>query len=112
VERLADWTEELEQHGLAKLVSYRGKNGGLTLLPRLTSDNAGLVTIYADSKAGPLQFWRSVFDRRAPHSIDAVQAVLGAELARGNFTVSVSEQLLDALTGAYREAVGKGTTRP
>jgi hypothetical protein len=110
--RLAEWADALEQAGLVKLVSYRGKNGGVTMLPRLASDNAGLVTIYADSRPGPLQFWRSVFERRAPHSIDLVQAALGAELTRGNFTSAVSEQLLDALTSAYREAVGEGATSP
>jgi hypothetical protein len=52
-----------------------------------------------------LQFWPSVFERRAPRSIDPVQAALGAELTRGKFTASVSEQLLAALTNAYREAV-------
>jgi hypothetical protein len=105
VERLADWAEALEQDGLVNLVSYVGKNGRATLLPRLASDNAGLVTIYADSRPGPLQFWPSVFERRAPRSIDPVQAALGAELTRGKFTASVSEQLLAALTNAYREAV-------
>jgi hypothetical protein len=110
--RLADWADTLEQAGLVKLVTYRGKNGGVTMLPRLASDNAGLVTIYADSKPGPLQFWRSVFERRAPHSIDPVQAALGAELTRGNFTAAVSDQLLDALTSAYREAVGEDAASP
>jgi hypothetical protein len=49
LQRLAEWAEALEQGGLVRLVSYVGKNGGVTLLPRLASDNAGLVTIYADS---------------------------------------------------------------
>ena len=80
--RLADWADGLERQGLVSLVSYIGKNGGVTLLPRLASDNAGLVTIYADSKPGPLQFWPSVFERRAPRSIDAVEAILGAELTQ------------------------------
>lgn len=103
--RLADWADGLEREGLVSLVSYVGKNGGVTLLPRLASDNAGLVTIYADSKPGPLQFWPSVFERRAPHSIESVQATLGSELTRGKFTASVPAQLLDTLTKAYREAV-------
>jgi hypothetical protein len=111
LQRLAEWAEALEQGGLVRLVSYVGKNGGVTLLPRLASDNAGLVTIYADSKPGPLQFWPSVFERRAPRSIDAVQAALGSELKRGKFTAVVSDQLLDALTNAYREAVSGASVR-
>lgn len=93
------------------MVSYVGKNGGVTLLLRLASDNAGLVTIYADSQPGPLQFWPSVFERRAPRSIDLVQAALGSELKRGRFTAVVSDQLLDALTNAYREAVSGASAR-
>ena len=108
--RLADWADGLEREGLVSLVSYVGKNGGVTLLPRLASDNAGLVTIYADSKPGPLQFWPSVFERRAPHSIEPVQATLGSELTRGKFTASVPAQLLDTLTKAYREAVSGPST--
>lgn len=103
--RLADWADGLEREGLVSLVSYVGKNGGVTLLPRLASDNAGLVTIYADSKSGPLQFWPSVFERRAPHSIESVEATLGSELTRGKFTASFPRKLLDTLTKAYREAV-------
>jgi len=41
---------------------------------------------------------------RAPHCIPAVQAALGAEPKQGNATHDVSEQLLETLTRAYREA--------
>jgi hypothetical protein len=108
LQRLADWADTLQADNLVNLSSYRGKQGIVTLLPRLASDNAGLVTIYSDAKSAYLQFWRGVFERRAPQSIPAVQAALGAELKQGNTTHTVSEQLLDALTGAYREAVSRG----
>jgi hypothetical protein len=107
LERLADWADTLERDGLVKLASYRGKRGIVTLLPRLASDNAGLVTIYSDIKSAYLQFWRGVFERRAPHSIPPVEAALGAELKQGNSTHTITGQLLDALTIAYREASGK-----
>jgi hypothetical protein len=107
LQRLADWADTLQAENLVNLSSYRGKQGIVTLLPRLASDNAGLVTIYSDAKSAYLQFWRGVFERRAPQSIPAVQAALGAELRQGNTTHVVSEQLLQALTSAYREAVGK-----
>ena len=51
-----------------------------------------------------MQFWRSVFERRAPRSIPAVEAALGTELKQGNATHQFAEPLLQALTQAYREA--------
>ena len=81
----------------------------ITLLPRLASDNAGLVTIYNDKKSAYMQFWRGVFERRAPLSIPVVEATAGTELKQGNWTPRISEDLLDALTRAYQEAVGQTT---
>jgi len=106
LERLADWADALERDGLVRLSTYYGKNGMVTLLPRLASDNAGLVTIYNDKKTAFLQFWRGVFERRAPLSITAVEATAGTEVKQGNWTPHISEELLDALTSAYQEAVG------
>ena len=63
------WADTLEGTGLVKLATYRGKDGMTTLLPRLAVDNAGLVTIYCDNGSAYLQFWRSVFERRAPRSL-------------------------------------------
>lgn len=102
--RAADWADSLEREGLVKLSSYRGKGGIVSLLPRLASDNAGLVTIYSDIKSAYMQFWRGVFERRAPHSIPAVEAAIGAELRQGNSTRDFTQELLSALTRAYREA--------
>jgi hypothetical protein len=107
LEHLADWADTLERDGLAKLTSYRGKRGIVTLLPRLASDNAGLVSIYSDVKSAYLQFWRGVFERRAPRSIPAVEEALGAELKQGNSTHTITERLLHALARAYREAAGQ-----
>ena len=109
--RLADWADTLERDGLVKLASFRGKKGITTLLPRLASDDAGLVSISSDAKSAYMQFWRSVFERRASHSIAAVEATLGAELKQGNSTHAVSETLLDALSLAYQEAAGKTADR-
>jgi hypothetical protein len=107
LEHLADWADTLERDGLVKLTSYRGKRGIVTLLPRLPSDNAGLVSIYSDVKSAYLQFWRGVFERRAPRSIPAVEEALGAELRQGNSTHTITEQLLHALARAYREAAAQ-----
>jgi hypothetical protein len=61
---------------LVKLTSFRGKKGITTLLSRLASDDSGLVSIASDTKSAYMQFWRNVFERRAPHSIAAVEAAL------------------------------------
>jgi hypothetical protein len=110
--RLADWADTLHDNRLVALSSYRGKRGVVTLLPRLAADNAGLVTIYNDRHSAYLQFWRGVFERRAPHAIAAVEAALHGELRQGNTTRDVSDQLLDALTAAYREATNATHPNP
>jgi hypothetical protein len=111
LERLAGWADALDSEGLVKLVSFRGRKGITSLLPRLASDGAGLVSIAIDSRSAYMQFWRSVFERRAPQSITAVQAALGAELRQGNATHSFPEPLLEAIAQAYREAAGRTKRR-
>jgi hypothetical protein len=100
--RLYDWAILLEQEGLVRLSTYHGKNR-LTLLPYLIGDDAGLVTIWNDNGAY-LSVWRSVFERRAPKSIPEVEAVIGAQIGNGNSVRLLSDEVLAALTVAYREA--------
>jgi hypothetical protein len=102
--RLADWADTLEHDGLVKLFTYRGKNGITSLQPYLLDDNAGLVVISSGKGSAYMQFWRSVFERRAPRSIPAVEAALGTELKQGNSTHEFAQPLLEALTLAHREA--------
>jgi hypothetical protein len=104
LQRLADWAVALEDRGLAQLSTYHGKAGITTLLPRL-SDGVGLVTIYKDTRSAYMQFWRSVFKRRAPQSLPDVEAEVGEPGVRqGNVVREVSDELLSALTAAYDEA--------
>ena len=47
---------------------------------------------------------RSVFGRRAPNSIDAVERLIAPlHLGQGNVVRAVSDELLEAFTHAYRE---------
>jgi hypothetical protein len=110
--RLADWAETLERDGLVRLFTYRGSSGIATLLPYLLADDAGLVVIACGKGSDYMQFWRSVFERRAPHSIPAVEAELGTELKQGNSTREFAQPLLDALTLAYRETAGSLRRQP
>ena len=88
-----------------RLGTYHAKGGDMmTLLPKLCADNASLVTIYNDRGTPSLQFWRSVFERRAPESLPRVEQLATVEVGQGKTTYEVSEELLEALTDAYREA--------
>jgi hypothetical protein len=103
---LADWADALERDGLVRLFTYRGTSGITTLLPYLLGEDAGLVAIACGKGSDYMQFWRSVFERRAPYSIAAVEAALGTELKQGNATRDFAEPLLNALALAYRETIG------
>jgi hypothetical protein len=103
--RLADWAETIERDHLVRLITYRGKSGITTLLPYVIGDDAGLVSIVSGKGSAYMTFFRSVFERRAPKSISAVETALGTELKQGNSTREFAQPLLDALTLAHREAV-------
>jgi hypothetical protein len=103
--RLHEWAVSLDREGLVRLGTYHAKGGAITtLLPSLRADNAGLVTIYNDHGTARLQFWRSVFERRAPENLPRVEQVAPARVGQGNSTQELSDELLEALTDAYREA--------
>ncbi len=105
LQRVCNWAIALEKEHLVKLSTYHGKAGILTLLPRLRADNAGLISIYNNNGAGYLQFWRSVFERRAPRSLARIEQSI-MPIKQGNTIREVNDELLEALTDAYREAVG------
>jgi hypothetical protein len=73
LQRLTEWAKRLESDGLVKLGTYHGKSGMITLLPRLHSDNVGLVTIYngRSPNGAYLQFWRSVIATRTIKPVPA-----------------------------------------
>ncbi len=106
--RLADWADDLHRQRLVNLQTYHGKAGITTLLPRLPG-RGGLVSVYADANTGYLQFWRTAFERNAPNALTDVETALGMPVKQGNVTRTVTDQLLDALTNAYREATNTTT---
>jgi hypothetical protein len=102
---LYTWAKSLEAEGLVRLATYHGKRGGLTLLTRLRPENVGLVSIYNDSTGASIQFWRSVFLRRAPQALPRVEALLAPRpLGQGTWIQDPTPELLAALTDAHREA--------
>ena len=104
LDRLLQWARELERRGLTNLTTYEGKGAKrFTLLPRLVSENAGLVTIWNDGGAS-LQFWRSVFERNVPDFIERIEELAGIPVGKGNTTRYISDELLETLTEAYSAA--------
>ena len=104
--RLLEWARDLERRGFINLSTYEGVGAKrYTLLPRLVVSGAGLVTIWNDGGAY-VQFWRSVFEKRAPGFIDRIEELIGMRVGQGNWTQGISEELLVALTEAYAEAAG------
>lgn len=102
--RLCDWAVELEQAGLARLISFHGVSNVWSLLPHIASDDAGFVTIYNQNGPG-LSLHRTVFERRAPESIERIEQIIApAQLGQGRYAPNITQELLDALTDAYREA--------
>lgn len=102
--QFADWADALNAVGV-RLQTYWGRRGEVTLLPKLRQDDAGLVTIWNWNGTPILSFWRSVFERRAPNSIEPIEALIApSTIGQGNTISQVSPELLVALSAAYDEA--------
>ena len=102
--QLLQWARDLERQGLVNFATYEGKGAKrFTLLPRLKTENAGLVTIWNDGGAS-LQFWRSVFEKKAPDFIEPIEDLADTRIGQGNTTRDISDKLLEALTEAYAAA--------
>ena len=104
--RLLEWARSIEERGFVKLSTYEGKGAKrFTLLPRLVVENVGLVTIWND-RGAYIQFWRSVFKKKAPDFIDRIEELAGTRVGQGSTTRNTSEELLEALSAAYEHAAG------
>ena len=103
---LAEWALALEGDGLAQLWTTSGVTGRKVMKPCVPGEDVGLVTLWSENGKAALSTWRSVFERCAPGSIDAVEAAAGAKVGNGNNLPEITGELLNALTEAYREAAG------
>jgi len=64
-----------------------------------------LATTWNDHGQPSITVWRTVFDRLAPGSIEAVgPAIEPTTIRQGNVIPNVTPGVLDALTAAYKEA--------
>jgi hypothetical protein len=110
LQRLLAFANELEAQGLANLWTTVGTSGRWILNPRLPGDQVGLVSIY-NEQGGYLVFYRSVFERRAPHAITRIESLIpSGSIGQGTSTHmdeipdNLLAALLAALIEAYREA--------
>lgn len=106
LERFAAWAQRLADERLAEVSTYFGKRGEVVLLPHLLPERSGLVSLYRwTDDSAILSLWRSVFERRAPGSIERVESLISPILLGNGKTVyDVSDELLAALYDAYIEA--------
>lgn len=103
---LIEWAERLGDLSNVRLSTYAGVSQ-YSLLPRIMPDRAGLVSIWNYQNQASISVWRSVFERRAPNSIELVErAIAPARIGQGNTIYDITPQVLEALTTAYGEASG------
>lgn len=103
---MADWADDLAANlpGV-KSETWLSTRGDTSLLPRIRSDNAGLITLWRDSAGQPsASVWRSVFQRRAPDYISRVEELTGRSMGQGT-SVTVTPELLTLFRDAYNVAV-------
>ena len=102
-EDLITWAEQLALLPNVRLFTFSGAER-CTLLPRVVPNNAGLVNIWNDHQRPYISFWRSVFERLAPNSIEPVESVIAPiKIGQGNTVSNITPQILDAVTAAYQE---------
>jgi len=101
------WAQRVSDGGLANVHTYFGKNEETVLLPYVPGEGVGLASLYMRADGRPaLQWWRSVFERRAPGSITGVENAGGALIGKGSIAPAPDQMLLDATYAAYVEASG------
>lgn len=109
LDKLVGWADRIVGLGSGLEIStYYRKRAEVVLLPRLLPDRVGLVSLYCYADGKPaVQLWRSVFERKAPLSMALVAASAGlSEIGQGTMAATISDELMEALLSAYREAAG------
>ena len=95
--RMFEWATALEAEGVVRLLSYRGSTGRTTLLPYLTNDDAGFLTVWNDTNGASISLWRSVSERHTPELMPTIEELIApVALGRGR-TVRMSDELLSRL---------------
>ncbi len=75
------------------------------LRPLVPGFDSGLISI-RQKKDVYISFYRSAFEKHAPKSLPAIEALLNIEIGHGDTVFEITDELLDLLTAAYQEASG------
>jgi hypothetical protein len=102
--RLLEWARGLEAEGLAHLRTVFGRERQI-LTVWVRGEKAGLVSIWNEGGAAYLSLWRSVFVRLAWDHIATIESMTGEPIGQGSSVREAADELLDAVTAAYRDAV-------
>lgn len=106
--QLLTWARDLEEQQLVTLRTVFGDNREI-LLVWVRGEKGGLVSIWSDGGAS-ISLWRSVFVRLAWDHISEIESLVGKPIGQGNTIAEPSQELLDALTAAYRDAIDEPPT--
>ena len=108
--KLADWADALDTEHLCSLKSFTNfTNGATTFYARLPDepDNVSLAFAWNYSGSARLYVNGTVIARRAPVSKARIEEAANQEFPGNQMRPKViTDELLDALTQAYREAAG------
>jgi len=104
LQRLRDWAVELHREGLVTLQTFQGRvSNRRNLLPRLSDERVGLVTIYNSGGTPSLQLFRKVLERRAPKTLPEIERIVAPQpLGQGTLAKNITDELLETLTEAHR----------
>ena len=101
-ERVLRWARKLEQEGVARLWTTVGLTQEV-LQVRVPGEQVGMVTVWGWDQGPSMSLWRTVFERRAPRALGAIEAMI-APASMAKSVRDIGDPLLDALHDAYREA--------
>lgn len=117
-DKLIAWAERIEKLPNVRLISTIGPYNN-TLNPQILPNKSGLVSIWKVSPDGPPWFkiQRGVLERRAPNALaDIERKFPDFKIGEGTLIPTSDDDFLDdilkALTAAYREATGAPPLSP
>lgn len=105
-DQLIDWARQLADLPRVRLFSWTSGGGITSILPWIMPERTGLASIRSAAGTPSLLIWRKAFERHAPESITQVEQVIAPlRLGHGNAVRDISQEVMEAITTAYREAV-------
>ncbi len=107
LQKLADWADALEEEELCRWQTSERRNE-TNLLSTLSDRKAGMARI--NNASGTAYLWINdwVVLAKAPSTCNVLEELTGRQMGKGGFRADeITDELLDTLAQAYREAAGK-----